>query len=60
MVDNKKVLEFNDIKQLLVVILGDSKEVLTSNIQILLNSAKYIGLEVNIGKTNTQLKVERA
>ena len=46
----------NDINQLLVyadvlALLGNSEEVLTSNTHILLNSAKDIGLKVNIDKT---------
>ena len=55
MVDNRKGLELNGINQLLVhadnmALLGDSEEVLTSDTHILLNSSKYIELEVKINK----------
>ena len=36
-----------------VILLEDNEEVLTSNMDILLNSAKDIELEVNIDKQNT-------
>ena len=60
MEDKREGLELNDINQRLVYaddvdLLGDSEEVLVSNVHILLNSAKDIGLEINIDKTECMI-----
>ena len=53
MEDNRERLELKGINQLLVYadgiyLLGDSEEILISNTDILLNSTKDLGLDVNM------------
>ena len=64
MEDNRGKLDLNVINQLLiyaddVAILGDSEEVQHRIHIILLNSTEDIGLEGNIDKTKSTLKVEK-